>query len=53
MIGRGEGDVKIYEGVREKYTDNIYEENIIGSLKMRKNLLIFQTCDCNNWTFLC
>ena len=47
MIGRGKGDVKIYEGVREKYTDNIFGENDIGELKMRKNLFIFQNCDCN------
>ena len=41
MIGRGKGDVKIYEGVREKYTDNIFGENDIGGTKMRNNLYSF------------
>ena len=41
MIGRGERDVKIYEGVREKYTDNIFGENDIDTPKLRKILCSF------------
>ena len=41
MIGRGKGDVKIYEGVREKYTDNIFGENDIDTPKLRKKIVQF------------